>query len=364
MLPNADGGKDWDVHNYSDAEALGQTTLVEATVHSINTVFAQLMLAGRPQGRDGGRHQLRHPQPPQGACPSAVLGTNEVTPIDMASAYSTFANRGLAVPPVLVTRITRADGTVLYAQEHTQKRVLTADVADTLTAILQQVVQRGTATAAILDRPAAGKTGTADDHHDAWFVGYTPQLTTAVWVGFNKGQIPMEPPRTPIAVTGGTYPAQIWQRYMTAALAGQPVDGRSTPPPADAFGPPDPNATTSTTATVADGPGALRPDRRCLRPERPRPLHRRRLPDPDDQREPGHHRHHPTPRPDRRRARRDRASRSGPPPASASRAPASRSPSARPPGSFRDGTVVSQSPPGGSLATQGSTVTIGVVGGG
>jgi penicillin-binding protein 1A len=152
----------------------------------------------------------------------------------MASAYSTFANRGIAVPPVLVTRITRADGTVLYAHQHTEKRVLSADVADTLTAILEQVVQRGTGTAARLAVPDAGKTGTAQKHHDAWFVGYTPQLTTAVWVGFQAGQIPMEPPKTAINVVGGTYPARIWQRFMSVAIAGMPVTPFH-PPPAGAF---------------------------------------------------------------------------------------------------------------------------------
>jgi penicillin-binding protein 1A len=232
-LPKADGGKDWTVHNYSDGESLGLTNLVEATVHSVNTVFAQLMIdVGPKKAMDAAASfGIRSPLK---AVASAVLGSNDVTAVDMASAYSTFANRGVAVPPVLVTRITRADGTVLYAHQHTEKRVLSADVADTLTAILQQVVQRGTGTAARLDRPDAGKTGTADDHHDAWFVGYTPQLTTAVWVGFQAGQIPMEPPRTAIPVTGGSYPARIWQRFMSAALAGQPVLPFA-PAPADAF---------------------------------------------------------------------------------------------------------------------------------
>jgi penicillin-binding protein 1A len=129
---------------------------------------------------------------------------------------------------VLVTRITRADGTVLFNHEHRQTKVLEADVTDTLTSILQQVIERGTGTRAKLDRPAAGKTGTADDWVDAWFAGYTPELATAVWVGFpelgpDRRLVQMRPPNTPLRVTGGSYPAEIWQRFMSAALAGRPV---------------------------------------------------------------------------------------------------------------------------------------------
>jgi penicillin-binding protein 1A len=127
------------------------------------------------------------------------------------------------VAPVLVTRITRSDGTVLYEHEHTQEKVLDAGLADQVSDILQQVIQRGTGTRAKLDRPAAGKTGTTDDYRNAWFVGYTPRLSTAVWVGFSESQASMRPPATPIKVFGGTYPAQIWQRFMAAALQDQPA---------------------------------------------------------------------------------------------------------------------------------------------
>jgi penicillin-binding protein 1A len=168
------------------------------------------------------------------AVPAAVLGANSLTAVDMADAYSTFANRGERVAPYLVNRITRADGTILYAHQQTEKRVLDADVADTVTAILQGVIQRGTGTAANIGRPAAGKTGTTNKSQDAWFVGYTPQLTTAVWVGFQAGEIPMQPPRTPITVFGGTYPARIWERYMSTVLADEPVE-QFTAPPASAF---------------------------------------------------------------------------------------------------------------------------------
>src|SRR5690606_10055750 len=112
----------------------------------------------------------------------------------------------------------RADGTILFQHRHTQQKVLDAAVTDTLTSILQQVIERGTGTRAKLDRPAAGKTGTTDDWKDAWFVGYTPEPATAVWVGFpqlgpDNQLIQMRPPATPLRVTGGSYPAQIWQAF-------------------------------------------------------------------------------------------------------------------------------------------------------
>jgi penicillin-binding protein 1A len=229
LLPRWDPKKP--VCNYSDGEAFASANLVEGTVHSLNTLYAQLMLDVGPKPAMAMAKDLGI-RSPLAAVPSAVLGTNDVTAVDMASAYGTFANRGMQVDPIMVTRITRADGTVLYRHEEHEHRVLDADVADTVTAILQQVVTRGTGTAASLGaQPVAGKTGTADDHHDAWFVGYTPQLVTSVWVGFHEGQIPMEPPKTPIAVVGGSYPARIWKAYMAAALADAPVEQFHPAPP-------------------------------------------------------------------------------------------------------------------------------------
>jgi membrane peptidoglycan carboxypeptidase len=153
-----------------------------------------------------------------------VLGSNEVTVLDMASAYSTFAADGMHADPVFVTEITRADGSVLYERPSTLRRAIPTEVARGVNGILSQVVQRGTGTAAQLgDRPVAGKTGTANEWRDAWFVGYTPDLVTAVWVGFPEELRSMVPPVTPIRVTGGSWPAQIWRRVMEPALAGAPV---------------------------------------------------------------------------------------------------------------------------------------------
>jgi penicillin-binding protein 1A len=217
-LPDAPA---WHVCN-AEGGNQGATTIVEGTVHSYNTLYAQLVLRVGPEKLVATAEKLgvRSPLDPNLAL---VLGTDDVTTLDMASAYATFANRGIQVPPVLVTRITRADGTLLFQHEHTQTKVLSTDVADAVTAILEQVIQRGTGTRAQLDRAAAGKTGTVDDYKDAWFVGYTPELATAVWVGFPGAQVSMRPPTTAITVFGGTYPAQVWQRFMSAALTGRPV---------------------------------------------------------------------------------------------------------------------------------------------
>jgi penicillin-binding protein 1A len=165
----------------------------------------------------------------------------------MATAYATLANRGIRVDPVFVTKVTKADGTVLYEHHRTAQRVIPRDVADTVTSVLEQVVQRGTGVRANIGRPVAGKTGTGQEWRDAWFVGYTPDLATAVWVGFPQAQISMVPPRTRIKVVGGTWPAQIWQLYMSSALAEVPASAFAPPPP-------PPEATTSTTvAPVARG---------------------------------------------------------------------------------------------------------------
>lgn len=250
-----EGAPPWKPCNYGGGGG-GTVSIVEGTVRSYNTLYAQLMMRVGPAAATEAAttYGIRSPLEP---VPSAVLGSNVVTAMDMAGAYSTFANRGIRVAPVLVTRITRADGTVLFNHEHRQTKVLEADVTDTLTSILQQVIERGTGTKAKLGRPAAGKTGTADDWVDAWFAGYTSELTTAVWVGFpelgpDRKLVQMRPPNTPIKVTGGSYPAQIWQRFMSTALAGRPVV-------------PFPPPTTTTTLTPYVAPPA-EPDLGALTP--------------------------------------------------------------------------------------------------
>jgi len=168
---------------------------------------------------------------PLSAYPSAVLGTNDVTPLEMASAYGTFATGGMRVAPTLVTRIIGSDGATLFETAPVPKRVMKEETAAAIDDVLQQVVLRGTGVNARIGRPVAGKTGTGEAWRDAWFVGYTPDLVTSVWVGFPDRQVSMVPPTTRILVQGGTWPAQIWQLYSSTAMADLPVTPFPVPPP-------------------------------------------------------------------------------------------------------------------------------------
>jgi penicillin-binding protein 1A len=191
-----------------------------------------------------------------GAYPSLVLGTADVSPLEMAAGYATFADSGVYHAPLLVTRVTRADGSPLPLPVQPAKRVvLTPDQAADESYVLQQVVLQGTGTAAGgLGTPVAGKTGTTQNSADAWFIGYTPNLTTALWMGYASGSIPMG------QVQGGTIPAELWHTYMASALASEPqwggqfpvVDSLNgstlSPPPESSLGFPQGLGTTTTTS--------------------------------------------------------------------------------------------------------------------
>ncbi len=183
--------------------------------------------------------------------PSMVLGAKEVTPLEQASAYATIANDGVRHEPYFVQRVLDRTGKVVFEQKDDAKRVLDANVARAAIWTLQKVVQGGTGTAASLGvRPVAGKTGTSENHNDAWFVGFVPQLATAVWMGSPAGQVPMTNVGG-IRVTGGSYPARIWAGYMGPAVNGLPA----TPFPApnlNAWG----KVKAVRVAKVAGGPGA------------------------------------------------------------------------------------------------------------
>ncbi len=149
---------------------------------------------------------------------STALGglTKGVTPLEMTSAYGTFANKGIHVEPVAIVKILDRNGKVLEQAELKQKTVLKESSAAALTSMLQDVVQHGTGTSAKIDRPAAGKTGTTDDYHDAWFVGYTPDLVAGVWIGNDDN--------TSLGLmTGGMAPAEIWKAFMQQVLVGTPA---------------------------------------------------------------------------------------------------------------------------------------------
>ena len=230
------GGGSWSVTN-ADGEGYGTLSLRTATEKSVNTVYAQLIQAigadtvVRVATQMGLRccTDVGQPTDPLLAVDSAVLGSNEANTLEMASAYGTLATGGRRVPPVPVESVVGPDGSILWQAAPEAAQVVDPQVAAAANDILQDVVLYGTGTAANIGRPQIGKTGTDDNHDNAWFVGAVPQLAAAVWVGFHEGQIPMEPPRTRITVFGGTWPAQIWRLLMQKATATLPAEPFPTP---------------------------------------------------------------------------------------------------------------------------------------
>ncbi len=231
-----EGGKVWHVTN-AEGSGYGTMSLASATVNSVNTVYAQLIQqlgadkVVETAERMGMRCCLRVSEPHEPLSPflSAVLGTNEANTLEMATAYGTLATGGAHVDPVPVVSVTDPQGETLWRARPTPKQVIEPQVATVAADILEDAVSYGTGRSAIIGRPQLGKTGTADTHTNAWFVGAIPQLTAAVWVGFHEGLIPMEPPRTRITVFGGTWPAQIWRLFMLEAASGLPERDFPTP---------------------------------------------------------------------------------------------------------------------------------------
>ena len=224
----------------SEPETPVEANLIEAMRRSINTVYAQLMVDVRPANFVTMAERL-------GLAPSriapvcaGVLGTEDVNTVELATMFSTFARSGRRSDPVMVTSVIEPDGTALYRHVADVAPVLDPSLANQITWVLQGVISEGTGRRAAIDRPAAGKTGTAQNYADATFVGYTPQRAAAVWVGFPDAQIPMEPPTTDIRVTGGTYPAQIWREIMIAAHEGIDAVGLPAPPPSAPAPPTEP----------------------------------------------------------------------------------------------------------------------------
>jgi penicillin-binding protein 1A len=209
-----------DVSTYSNTYS-GRTTVAAATLKSDNSVYTQMTLdlgpgevvdmayaMGIPKARDLPRY------------PSVGLGAGEVTPIDMATAYSPLSNGGWRVTPLGVQRIVKANGAVQPVRP-SRRRAFPDGVSYEVTKILRGNVTSGTGTAANIDRAVAGKTGTTDDYVDAWFVGYTPCYTTAVWVGYpnDTGTKRSMYGVHGLTVSGGTFPARIWASFMEKVLA-------------------------------------------------------------------------------------------------------------------------------------------------
>jgi len=221
-------GKPWDVSNFAD-ESAGTMSLLDATAHSVNTIFAQLVLDVGPDQVVKAAKALGVRTRLQAVC-SITLGSQAVTPLDMATAYATLADRGVRHDTQVVSSIRDASGHVLWRDGSKGVRAVPENDADLVTYALQGVVTHGTGTAATLPRrPVAGKTGTGQSFRDAWFCGYTPQLAACVWVGYKKGEISMHNVEGYADVFGGSIPARIWHDFMSTAMAGQRVLDFPTP---------------------------------------------------------------------------------------------------------------------------------------
>jgi penicillin-binding protein 1A len=232
----------WQPKNYTD-EYRGPVTLQTALAFSLNTVSAQLTAEVGPSNVAATAHRLGITSP-MTETPSIALGTSEVSLLELTGAYVPFANDGYGVIPHVVTRITTADGDVLYERSGSGPgRVVDPLYVGMMNSMLKQTLEIGTGRkAAIANWPAAGKTGTSQDFRDAWFVGYTAPLIAGIWFGNDDGKPTKK-------LTGGSLPAATWQRFMELALDGVPV--------VDLPG----NYQVREPAYVADAPGYLAPVR-------------------------------------------------------------------------------------------------------
>ena len=206
----------------------GMISLEEATRRSINTVFAQMAseLGGEKLASTANRIGINSEIEP---VISLTLGAGAVTPIEIASAYSSFATNGVLAPTYLIERIEDSNGIILY-QNIVSQRVSIPDpgAAAAVRKTLEVAAQYGTGTRAALDdRPIAGKTGTHQGFREAWFIGFIPQYTSSVWIGFAEEQLPL----TDVEingeviknVSGGRVPAPMWKEFMTKVVEGLPV---------------------------------------------------------------------------------------------------------------------------------------------
>ncbi len=213
-------GQNWVVNG---GRGGGLLTLRNATIYSVNSVFARLIMDVGAENvvkqvkRMGIKSRVE-------ALPAIALGGlgGGVTPLDMATAYSAFANSGQHAKPIAITKVTDHSDNVIKENKIRMTPAMDPVTAYLVTDALSGVIRSGTGRAANIGRPAAGKTGTTDKNGDAWFCGYTPDLAAAVWVGHEDSRRPMLNVHG-ITVQGGTFPAQIWRKFMLPALAGTPA---------------------------------------------------------------------------------------------------------------------------------------------
>jgi penicillin-binding protein 1B len=211
------GGKNWTPQNY-DGQTHGIVTLRAALENSYNIATARLAM-------DVGLKRIVETaravgiESPLRAVPSLALGAFEVTPLEMAAAFTTLANGGIRANPLTIVQVVDREGRTLETREIKMKRVLDAESVYLTNSLLQGTFERGTATSARrlgYRQPAAGKTGTTSDYKDAWFVGYTPNLLALTWVGYDSNR--------PLRLTGSAAALPIWTRFMLAYTAGEAAD--------------------------------------------------------------------------------------------------------------------------------------------
>jgi penicillin-binding protein 1A len=255
----------WKVKTYS-GQGYGISTLVQATLRSDNTVYAQLALDVTASRIVDVAHRMGITSYIN-EDPAIVLGglTYGVSPLEMASAYGTLSNAGEHIEPTIILRIKDSTGKVIWKANPKRTQAISAGVAYDVTRILEQNILHGTGTKAKIAGPAAGKTGTTQENSDAWFCGYTPHLSTTVWVGHPESQIPMNNVHGG-PVTGGGFPAIIWQKFMAVADSDYPKTEFTPPAVLVTYNPffmsqyatwPSSTTTQSTTTTTLPPPTTL-----------------------------------------------------------------------------------------------------------
>jgi penicillin-binding protein 1A len=230
------GDRNWNVSNYEN-DYMGPSSIATATTHSDNAVFAQLTALVQPQEVATTAHRLGITGKLSGFF-SIGLGGEPASPLEMARAYGSFANGGSRIDGAMMGNLPRVIQTIAvkgktYENAPVPEPAISSNLAAIVNQLLQGVVTAGTGKrAAIPGWSVAGKTGTTENYGDAWFVGYTPQLVTAVWVGYPTKLVPMLTEYHGSAVAGGTYPALIWKSFMEQALPYIGASPESFTPPA------------------------------------------------------------------------------------------------------------------------------------
>lgn len=254
----------WSVRNYENQFTAGVMSLRAATNWSVNAVYARLIMQVGPEDVvDTAKSMgITSPLEPN---PAIALGglSKGVSPLEMSSAYGTIANKGVHVEPTAILKVTDDAGAIVYEPEQSREQAIPETVAVQEALMLHDVVEAGTATAARIQGVwAAGKTGTTQSYRDAWFIGYAEDIVCSVWVGYREGQVDMTSVHG-IKVTGGSFPAQIWQRFMVPSLAHQraPLSVGTAPASKDATG-----AADSTVLVSICPDSMLRATKRCPAP--------------------------------------------------------------------------------------------------